>query len=135
MKECIFCEPSRSTIFSNILFENELAIVVPDNFPVSQGHLLIIPKEHFENWFAAPLLVQNSIQSLLEQAHAWLLQRYQPDGFNIGANCGKAAGQTIFHLHYHVIPRYTNDHPSPSGGIRHAVKTKNEILSIYNDKE
>lgn len=122
MSECIFCAPRRSRIFNNIIFENGHAIVVPDNFPASKGHLLIIPKEHFKDWFETPQVVQEGMQSLLRQAHSFLVQQYNPDGFNIGANCGEAAGQTVFHLHYHIIPRYLNDHPNPAGGIRHAVE-------------
>lgn len=121
MAKCIFCAPNRSTTFNEIIFENEYAMVVADNFPVSEGHLLVISKEHFEHWFLAPSVVQRSIQSLLQKAHDWLKLKYNPDGFNVGANCGKAAGQTVFHLHYHLIPRYIDDHFSPTGGIRHVL--------------
>lgn len=124
MTDCIFCAPFRAKTFPEIKFENAHALVVSDSFPVSTGHMLIISKQHFENWFVTPKEVQESINALLQQTQQWLIQQYNPDGFNIGANCGKAAGQTIFHLHYHIIPRYNGDHPNPAGGIRHVIPSK-----------
>ncbi len=121
MDKCIFCLPKRNELFKEVVLENDAAVVVFDNFPVSPGHLLIIPKQHFEHWFVATRAVQDGIQDLVQGAHDWLMLHHNPDGFNIGANCGKAAGQTVFHLHYHIIPRYFGDHDSPAGGIRHAV--------------
>lgn len=124
MSQCIFCEPRRKTTFKEFILENEHAYVVEDAYPVSPGHCLVIPKQHFENWFVTPLDVQNSIQQLLRHAHDWLVKKHKPDGFNIGANCGEAAGQTIFHLHYHIIPRFNGDHPNPAGGVRFCVNQK-----------
>lgn len=121
MDDCIFCNAKENKVFKEIIFENEHAFLVPDNFPATQGHLLVISKQHFANWFVTPLAVQQSILNLKQQAYAWLVKRFQPDGFNIGTNCGAAAGQSIFHIHYHIIPRYIGDHPNPSGGIRRAV--------------
>ena len=121
MSECIFCLPKRNELFKENLLENDAAVAVFDNFPASPGHMLIIPKQHFEHWFVAPRAVQDKIQDLVQATHDWLLTQYKPDGFNIGANCGKAAGQTVFHLHYHVIPRYFGDHENPAGGIRFAT--------------
>lgn len=124
MKECIFCIPNRNETFKEILFENAHAFAVLDSFPVSAGHLLIISKQHFDHWFVTPTEIQQGINYLLTQAYEWLMQSYNPDGFNIGANCEKAAGQTVSHLHYHIIPRYIGDHPNPAGGVRHVIPGK-----------
>lgn len=127
MDKCIFCSPLREKTFDEIKFENANALVVADSHPVSTGHMLVISKQHFSDWFVTPKEVQEDINSLLQKTHSWLMQQYKPDGFNIGANCGKAAGQTVFHLHYHIIPRYIGDHPNPAGGIRHIIPGKGYI--------
>ncbi len=118
MASCIFCSPNRNGIFKEIILENDHAFAVLDNFPVSPGHTLIISKMHYDSWFTAPMTVQNSILALQQQAHTWLQTRYRPDGYNVGTNCGIASGQSVFHLHYHIIPRFIGDHPDPTGGIK-----------------
>ena len=120
---CPFCS------ISGALFENELAYVREDKFPVSPGHLLIIPKRHVPDWFLLIREEQQAMLALLSRAKEYLDVRYHPDGYNIGINCGEAAGQTVFHVHMHLIPRYAGDTGNPRGGVRGVIADKKDYLS------
>lgn len=89
-----------------------------DKFPVNRGHVLVIPKRHEPSFFAITSEERNALFALLERAKEELDRIHKPDGYNIGINCGEAAGQTIFHLHIHLIPRYGGDVEKPRGGVR-----------------
>lgn len=99
-----------------------------DAFPVSAGHALLIPMRHVATWFDATPEEQHSLIRALDVAKAEIDQRYRPDGYNIGINAGAAAGQTIFHLHVHLMPRYARDVPDPRGGVRHVIPDKANYL-------
>ena len=118
MSGCIFCNREDAVI------ENDLAQVIHDGYPVSQGHLLVIPRRHVASWFEATPDERAALFDLVDQARGYLEQRYQPDGFNIGINVGEAAGQSVFHLHIHLIPRYTGDLENPKGGVRGVIPHK-----------
>ena len=120
---CPFCS------ISGALFENELAYVREDKFPVSPGHLLIIPKRHVPDWFLLIREEQQAMLALLSRAKEYLDVRYHPDGYNIGINCGEAAGQTVFHVHMHLIPRYAGDTGNPRGGVRGVIADRKDYLS------
>src|SRR5690554_2400491 len=112
--DCIFCrEPE-----TEILCENRLARAFFDKFPVNQGHTLIIPKRHVVTYFDASKEELAAINELVFDVKEILDKRYNPDGYNIGVNVNHAGGQTIFHLHVHVIPRYEGDVEDPRGGVR-----------------
>lgn len=113
--ECIFCN------HANKLFENSHAFAIYDDYPVSKGHILIVPKRHIEDYFSVKIREKFAIEQLLDAARQHLIDKYQPDGFNIGINCGKAAGQSIFHTHVHLIPRYEGDMDNPLGGVRGVI--------------
>lgn len=118
-RECIFCAKSGS----DIIAENELAKAFYDHFPVNEGHVLIVPKRHVTGFFEATFEEISAINELIFEVKAILDSKYKPDGYNIGVNVGYAAGQTIFHLHMHVIPRYDGDVADPRGGIRRIKKS------------
>jgi diadenosine tetraphosphate (Ap4A) HIT family hydrolase len=117
----LFCtiEPAR------IIDENELAYVIEDGFPVTEGHRLIIPKRHAADYFNLRQPELNAINQLLTK-HKALIEQEDPtvSGFNIGMNCGEDAGQTVFHCHIHLIPRRKGDVEEPRGGIRHLIPGK-----------
>ena len=115
MMKCVFCE------ISDIVLENEWAIAFFDKYPVNKGHLLIIPKRHVEQYFDLTEQERLAIDQLLFRAKKMLDDQYQPDGYNIGVNCGEAAGQTIFHVHVHLIPRFVGDMVDPRGGVRGVI--------------
>ncbi|MBN2677165.1 MAG: HIT family protein [Anaerolineaceae bacterium] len=117
---CPFC----TVDISNQLFSNNLAISIADGFPVSHGHCLIIPKRHFSSLFEATEEERSALWSLVEQTQQYLISEYAPNGFNIGVNDGEAAGQTVMHLHIHIIPRYTGDTNDPRGGVRWIMPDK-----------
>ena len=119
---CPFCTlpPER------IIQENQHAVFVLDGYPVSQGHSLIIPKRHVASWFDVTAIERDSMINLLDLAKDKITSEASPDGFNIGINDGPAAGQTVPHLHMHLIPRYANDQPDPRGGIRWVIPEKAE---------
>jgi diadenosine tetraphosphate (Ap4A) HIT family hydrolase len=98
--------------------QNSLTFTIRDTLPVSPGHTLIIPKRHIASFFEATKDEEAALLDALRQAKAGLDKELSPDCFNIGINDGLAAGQTILHLHIHVIPRYKGDMPDPRGGIR-----------------
>ncbi|MDK9718521.1 MAG: HIT family protein [Trichlorobacter sp.] len=111
---CPFC-----TLDSNrIILSNDHTVVIRDGFPVSKGHTLIIPKRHIASLFEATAEEQASLLELLGLARQQLQEELKPNAFNIGINDGSAAGQTVMHLHIHLIPRYTGDQPDPRGGVR-----------------
>ena len=110
---CIFC-----TAALTIIAENEFAIAVADGFPVSPGHTLIIPKRHIASLFEATEEERTALFDLLYAMRSRLQAELKPNGFNIGINDGAAAGQTVMHLHIHLIPRYAGDVPDPRGGVR-----------------
>ena len=114
---CPFCELPRD----RILYEDHQVVALWDGFPVSPGHALIVPRRHVPTWFEASIEEQAAIVKTIERVRDEILRRYQPDGFNIGINVGEAAGQTVFHLHLHVIPRYRGDVPNPRGGVRRVI--------------
>jgi len=97
---------------------NEHAVAFPDGFPISPGHTLIIPKRHIASLFEATEEERAALFDLLGVMRERLLLERNPDGFNIGINDGEAAGQTVMHLHIHLIPRYVGDMPDPRGGVR-----------------
>ncbi len=119
-KPCPFCvlDPAR------ILAEDELSVVYKDGFPVSPGHTVIIPRRHFATLFEATPEEQAALLAALAQAKAILDERHRPDGYNIGINQGKAGGQSVPHLHIHVIPRYLGDKEDPRGGVRWILPDK-----------
>lgn len=114
MAVCPFCSVQQDKIIT----QNSLTFTVRDTLPVSSGHTLILPKRHIASIFEATKDEVAALWAALQQARGGLLQEFSPDGFNIGINDGLAAGQTILHLHVHLIPRYKGDMPDPRGGIR-----------------
>ncbi len=112
--DCFFCQLDDS----KIIFQDDFAMTIRDSFPVSQGHTLIIPKRHIVSFFEATEAEQMALLRALQAAKKDLNQQYAPDSYNIGINDGVAAGQTVMHLHIHLIPRYKGDCPDPRGGIR-----------------
>jgi len=97
---------------------NEFAFAMFDGFPVSPGHMLIVPKRHIASLFDATEEERTAMFGLISAMREMLFKDRKPDGFNIGINDGDAAGQTVMHLHIHLIPRYDGDMPDPRGGIR-----------------
>ena len=112
---CIFCDYIDS---KNIIIENDLAFAVYDQYPVNRGHVLVIPKRHYASYFDATQGELTAFNDLISKVKRLIDIELQPDGYNIGINIGEAAGQTIFHLHIHIIPRYSGDVDNPRGGIR-----------------
>lgn len=104
--------------------ENEHAIARFDDYPVNDGHLEIIPKRHIKTWWETTLDEKNAIFDLLDKAKTIVDDKYHPDGYNIGMNLGEEAGQSIMHLHVHLIPRYKGDVENPRGGVRGIIPTK-----------
>ncbi|MBU3217984.1 HIT family protein [Clostridium estertheticum] len=118
MSECIFCNINES----EIIVENRYAVAILDHFPVNNGHCLIITKRHFANFFEATEEEIKAIYKLLHEVKEMFDIQYEPAGYNIGINVGKYAGQTINHLHVHLIPRYIGDVDDPRGGVRNLKK-------------
>lgn len=119
-KPCPFCvlDPAR------ILSEDELTVVYKDGFPVSTGHAVIIPRRHFATLFEATPEEQAALLGALTRCKSILDERHRPDGYNIGINHGRAGGQSVPHLHIHVIPRYLGDKADPRGGVRWILPDK-----------
>ena len=88
----------------------------------------IIPKRHMETFFEMNDDEMSAVYNLICEAKKLLDERYHPDGYNVGVNCGGAAGQTVFHLHVHLIPRYKGDVPDPTGGVRNVIPEKGNYL-------
>jgi len=116
---CLFCRPQRE-----ILAENTGAIAVLDTYPVSPGHALVVPRRHAVTIWDLSADEFDDCFRLVRAVKPLLQARYSPDGFNVGVNCGEAAGQSVWHAHIHVIPRYTGDTPNPRGGVRHVIPLK-----------
>lgn len=121
---CPFCSFSQLNPDGRILEKFEHCFVIEDRFPVSKGHCLIIPYNHISDWFSAPFIVQQDMMFALANMKDFLDKNYSPDGYNFGGNCGLTAGQTIFHLHLHLIPRYKGDMDNPRGGVRGVIPSK-----------
>lgn len=115
ISDCPFCNPGSER---EIILENEFAYSVYDNYPVSRGHSLVIIKRHCASYFALTAAEQASCWNLVNDLERILSVKFQPDGFNIGINVNDAAGQTIFHMHIHLIPRFKGDVQDPEGGVR-----------------
>jgi len=111
---CPFCNLQKS----RVILDNDHAIAIYDGYPVTPGHSLIIPKRHISSFFEATREEQTALLDLLAEVRERLLAEHNPDGFNIGINDGAAAGQTVMHLHIHLIPRYDGDMSDPRGGVR-----------------
>ncbi|HHW00193.1 MAG TPA: HIT family protein [Clostridiaceae bacterium] len=116
---CIFCEYMNS---KNFIMENELAFAIYDSYPVNSGHVLVMPKRHYASFFDSTPDEILALNELINKVKELLDSELRPDGYNIGINVGEAAGQTVFHLHIHVIPRYFGDVDNPRGGIRNFKK-------------
>ena len=112
--DCPFCTlpPTR------IVHADRLAVVIQDAYPVSRGHTLVLPRRHVGSFFELEPPERDAVLKLLDMARRDLDQSLHPDGYNIGINDGPAAGQTVPHLHVHLIPRYTGDQVDPRGGVR-----------------
>jgi diadenosine tetraphosphate (Ap4A) HIT family hydrolase len=111
---CLFC----AIPADQVLIGGPIAFAKRDGYPVSKGHTLIIPRRHVASFFETTDEERQAMLKLLDQVKAMLDREYRPDGYNIGINNGAAAGQTVMHLHIHLIPRYDGDRPDPRGGIR-----------------
>lgn len=123
MSECLFCK-WKEEYKENIIFENELAFATYDGYAVSKGHMLFMTKRHVDNFFNTTLEEKVAIFELVNEAKKMLDEKYSPDGYNIGMNCGVAAGQSIMHIHVHLIPRYSGDVENPRGGVRGVIPQK-----------
>jgi len=117
---CPFCNPQKD----EIVLANDLCYARYDRYPVSPGHLLLIPFRHIPALFDATDEEQIALLALVREAKTLLDGRLHPDGYNVGVNVRAAAGQTVMHLHVHVIPRYAGDMADPRGGVRGVIPEK-----------
>lgn len=107
-----------------IIYRDDYFFIIYDGFPVNPGHLLIISNEIRSDYFALTDEEKKALPMVINKAKEIILKDYSPDGFNIGMNCGEAAGQTVFHFHCHLIPRFKGDMENPRGGVRHVIPSK-----------
>ncbi len=116
---------------SEWIVSSDTAFAIYDNYPVTDGHALVLPHEPVSTWFDATPEQQTAIMGLVRELKHILDEQYDPDGYNVGINNGEAAGQTVDHLHVHVIPRYDGDMDDPRGGVRHVIPERGN----YRDAE
>ena len=121
MEECFFCKSINNKDYE---LENEFAVARFDDFPVNKGHLEIITKRHVKDWWGTTKEERIAIFDLLDEAKKIVDSKYNPDGYNIGMNLGAKAGQSVMHLHVHLIPRFEGDVPNPKGGVRGIISNK-----------
>lgn len=115
---CPFCG------LDNPIAENVLACALYDKFPVTRGHLLIVTRRHVESWFDTTTDERQAMFALADEARVLLSRDFGAEGFNLGINAGAVAGQTVPHVHLHLIPRYRGDTPNPRGGVRGVIPGK-----------
>ena len=127
MNDCLFCEGA----IDNKVLENQYFYAIFDKYPVNLGHLLIISKRHVLDFFSLNEIEFKHLYWIINKAKEMIHMKYKPDGYNIGVNCGETAGQTIFHFHLHIIPRYKNDIQNPRGGVRNIKKPIVDYPLIY----
>jgi diadenosine tetraphosphate (Ap4A) HIT family hydrolase len=119
---CPFCgEPE-------FIIENELAFADYDSYPVSAGHCLVVPRRHIAEYFDVTAAEKAAIWELVDQVKGRIDREFSPDGYNIGVNVGAAAGQSIPHVHIHVIPRYAGDVENAQGGVRGVIPHKHKYV-------
>ncbi len=129
--DCPFCNPSEDRIF----LRGDQVLGLWDAYPVSPGHALLVPRRHMPTWFEATAAEQVALVGAINDAKAVIEKTHRPDGYNIGINCGAAAGQTVFHLHIHLIPRSQGDVGDPRGGVRHVIADKANYLGSTDAKD
>lgn len=125
MSDCFFCKCLDE---KNYELENEYAIARYDDFPVNKGHLEVITKRHIKDWWDTTPEEKLAIFELLDKAKEIVEYKYNPDGYNIGMNLGESAGQTVMHLHVHLIPRYVGDVANPRGGVRGVIPERKNYI-------
>ena len=128
---CPFC----ALLDERVLFRNDAAVAVRDAYPVTPGHTLVIPVRHVASFFESTPNEREAMLALLDSAKQQLQAEFGPAGFNIGINDGAAAGQTIEHLHVHLIPRYPGDRPDPRGGVRWVIPDKADYWTERNQAQ
>ncbi len=126
--KCIFCKLRDE----RVILECEYTITFIDTYPASPGHTLVIPKRHFATYFEATENEILAVGRAIQKAKKILDDEYSPDAYNIGINNGEAAGQSVKHLHVHIIPRYKGDVKDPKGGVRWILKDK---ANYWDDKD
>lgn len=124
--DCPFCDTATLTT----VWESPLSLAFRDRYPVSPGHTLIIPRRHVASWFDATREEQQDLMDAVNLLERQLDAQLSPppDGYNVGINVGEAAGQTVMHLHVHLIPRYHGDVEDPRGGVRYVIPAKGNYL-------
>lgn len=125
LNPCPFC----TLPAERIVDQNDLAVAIRDGFPVSLGHTLLIPKRHVGSFFELGEDEVSSLMALLKTSKANLDKEFSPDSYNIGINDGPQAGQTVPHVHIHLIPRYAGDVRDPRGGVRWLIPEKADYWS------
>jgi superfamily II DNA or RNA helicase/diadenosine tetraphosphate (Ap4A) HIT family hydrolase/HKD family nuclease len=123
--ECPFCKVTAE----RIAFATDQALALWDGYPVTEGHLLVVPKRHVPAWADLRPEERTALLNSVDMAQRLLGDRYSLDGFNVGFNEGAAAGQTVPHFHFHVIPRRHGDMADPTGGVRHVIPSKGNYLA------
>ncbi len=118
---CPFCHPDATT---ELILESGTAFAIFDKYPVNPGHVLVIPRRHCSSYFELTADEQSACWQLLNALAVIIRKRFNPAGFNIGINIGRAAGQTVDHVHIHLIPRYDGDVDAPEGGVRGVIPWK-----------
>jgi diadenosine tetraphosphate (Ap4A) HIT family hydrolase len=123
---CIFCNPHRKI---NLLTESATCYAMFDGYPLNKGHILIVPKRHTSNYFDLPPKEQTACWLMANKVQKILTTEFQPDGFNVGMNINKAAGQAINHATIHIIPRYQGDNNGSKSGIRSVIPKPTKLDS------
>ena len=113
------------------MIQGELGFAAWDRHPVNKGHFLVIPHRHFASYFDIREAERVELWTLVEAGQKIAEEKHSPDGYNIGINVGTAAGQSIHHLHIHVIPRYIGDVENPKGGVRGVVPDRRHYQDLY----
>jgi diadenosine tetraphosphate (Ap4A) HIT family hydrolase len=123
--DCVFCNLSTP---AELIAESATAVAFFDKFPVNPGHALIIPKRHCSDYFELSFREQSACIFMVNFVKTIIQRQFNPSGFNVGINNGKAAGQTVMHCHIHLIPRYPNDVDNPEGGVRGVIPGRKGYL-------
>jgi len=114
-QDCELCHPAQ------VVAENAAAYARYDSHSLAPGHVIVVPRRHVADFFDMTAQEQAAVLALLNEARRLMQSQHSPDGYNIGVNVGKAAGQSRMHVHVHLIPRYAGDVPDPTGGVRRVL--------------